>query len=120
MQFTPSFPQTVDARCFVDLAHAVSRATRSCGLDPPGFQTLPRRGQHGRVVRRTSGGAVVAIRTTGKSPEEVRNDMIDGVVRLQGQLSEPDEQTLRKRIESGLPPLIGLLQPGGQHHGQAA
>ena len=91
----------VNARCFVDLAQAVSQAVRACGLAPPGFQTLAPSGEYGRVVRRSRAGAVIAIRTTGKSPAEVRNDMIEGVVRLQG-LPDHDASELRERLGSDL------------------
>jgi hypothetical protein len=100
---SPDKSTTVNARCFVDLAQAVSQATRSCGLAPPGFQTLPRLGTYGRVLRRTRGGAVVAIRTMGKSPSQVRDDMIDGVIRLQGDLSAEEQGRLRDRLRLGSP-----------------
>jgi hypothetical protein len=93
-------PDGVNARCFVDLAQAVSQAVRVCGLAPPGFQTLPRLGQHARVLRRTRGGAVVAIRTMGKTPMQVRDDMIDGVVRLQGNLNGEDQRRLSDHLRS--------------------
>jgi hypothetical protein len=92
----------VNARCFIDLAQAVSAATRACGLAPPGFQTLPRAGQYGRVLRRSTVGAVVAIRTIGKSPAEVRNDMIDGVVCLQNRLTPQEAAALREHLQGGL------------------
>ena len=46
---------------------------------------------------------MVAIRTIGKSPSQVRDDMIDGVIRLQDHLSAEEQSRLRDRLRSGSP-----------------
>jgi hypothetical protein len=91
-------PNLVNARAFVDLAQSVAQAARDCGAVVPGFQTLPRLATNSRVLRRSTRGAIVCIRTAGKSSDDVENDMIEGVVRVQEGLTEPQLCDLRGEV----------------------
>lgn len=72
--------ETVPTLLFAQTARVLVTAVRSAGLTVPAFRSPPRVAGVTRTIRRTPGGAVVAVQLRGRSLEAVVADMIDGVI----------------------------------------
>ena len=70
------------------LARRLADEARRHGLVAPSFRSPPRVAAADRSIRRVPGGAIVAVRVTGRPWAEVAADMVEGVLatnRLRGQ-----------------------------------
>jgi hypothetical protein len=65
---------------FSALARALAAEARQRGLEAPGFRSPPRLAGVARSIRRSPGGAVVAVRIRDREVDAVAADMVDGVV----------------------------------------
>ena len=82
---------------FPHTARRLGLATRAAGLTVPAFRSPPRHPALVRSIRYMRGGAVVAIRLQGRTPEQVEHDMVDGVLaanRLAGEAARRMRITL--------------------------
>ncbi len=82
---------------FAHTARRLGLATRAAGLTVPAFRSPPRHPALVRSIRYLRGGAVVAVRLHGRSPEQVEADMVDGVLaanRLAGEAARRMRSTL--------------------------
>ncbi|MBV8692658.1 MAG: hypothetical protein JOZ37_05960 [Actinobacteria bacterium] len=79
---------------FSAIARALAMETRRLGLVTPGFRSPPRRFGLLRTIRRVQGGgAVVAVRLSGRPVAAVAGDMVDGVLAANGLTGEPAQST---------------------------
>ena len=68
---------------FAGTARRLAAAARARGLATPGFRTPPRQPGHDRTIRRyPDGSALVAVRVKGRRWDDVVDDLIDGVLRM--------------------------------------
>jgi hypothetical protein len=68
---------------FAGTARRLAAAARARGLAAPGFRTPPRQPGADRTIRRyPDGSALVAVRVKGRRPDDVVDDLIDGILRL--------------------------------------
>jgi hypothetical protein len=74
----------VSAGRFGHLARRLGAAARASGLVAPAFRTPPRRPGALRTVRRLPGGPVVAVRIRARPHNDVVNDMVEGVIVVNG------------------------------------
>jgi hypothetical protein len=75
-----SMPEATTAE-FVELARALSAASRSLRLRAPGFRSPPRLGGTARSLRRWPDGTTqVAVQVRGRPLTAVAADMVDGIV----------------------------------------
>ena len=66
---------------FTSLARLLAQEARRHGLAAPGYRFPPRLPEVDRTIRRyPGGGAVIAVRVRGRSPEAVANDMVEGLI----------------------------------------
>lgn len=68
---------------FAGTARRLAAAARARGLATPGFRTPPRQPGHDRTIRRyPDGSALVAVRVKDRRWDDVVDDLIDGVLRM--------------------------------------
>ena len=68
---------------FAGTARRLAAAARARGLESPGFRTPPRHPRWNRTIRRyPDGTALVAVRVKGRLWDDVVDDLIDGVLRM--------------------------------------
>lgn len=91
---------------FWELAGRLVAEAQGQGLVVPGFRSPPRLPGAVRTVRRQLGGALVSVAWRGRSSAEVVEDMIDGVVLVNG-LAGPAAETCRSHLRAALAPLGG-------------
>lgn len=100
---------------FADAARSLGAAARSAGLVVPAFRSPPRVPGAARTLRRYPGGAVVSV-TLDRPFDEVRADMVEGVVvvnRLDGEAA--------MRFRTALLDAVGAPTPeGAEAHPEAA
>lgn len=65
---------------FAETARHLGGAARAAGLVVPAFRCPPRVAGAPRTIRRYSGGAVVSVQLKGRPFDEVRADMVEGVI----------------------------------------
>ena len=88
---------------FWELARRVAAEARDLGLAVPGFRTPPRLPGAVRSVRRTPGGALVAVAWRDRPPSAVLADLVDGLVLVNG-LAGAEAAACRRRLWDGLAP----------------
>ena len=86
---------------FWELARRVAAEARRHGLVAPGFRTPPRLPGALRTVRRTPGGALVAVAWRGRPAVAVLADLVDGLVLVNG-LAGAEAADCRRRLWAGL------------------
>ena len=102
---------------FADTARRLGAATRAAGLVVPAFRAPPRLPGAARTLRRYSGGAVVSVRLD-RPFDEVRADMVEGVLRvnrLDGEAALRFRTALLEAV--GAPPSDDHAP---EHHSEAA
>jgi hypothetical protein len=68
---------------FAGTARRLAAAARARGLEAPAFRTPPRQPGHDRTIRRyPDGTALVSVRVKGRLWDDVVDDLIGGVLRL--------------------------------------
>ena len=91
--------ETCSALAFGELSRLVAAECRRGGLVAPSFRSPPRRRDASRTVRRYSNGQwLVSLRCRGRPVPEVVEDMVEGVLRvngLEGAAAEGWRSTLR-------------------------
>jgi hypothetical protein len=94
----------LDAMSLSDFSHVarvLSVLCREVGLIVPGFRSPPRSATVDRaIIRRSDGGAAIAVRLQGRSRDAVIDDLIDGVCVVNG---------LDGRARAGWVLALGLL-----------
>jgi hypothetical protein len=88
---------------FWELARRVATEARQLGLAVPGFRTPPRLPGAVRSVRRTPGGALVAVVWRDRPSSAVLADLVDGLVLVNG-LAGAEAAACRRRLWDGLAP----------------
>jgi hypothetical protein len=83
---------------FADTARAVAAAARHLGLAVPVFVSPPRLPRVARTLRRRADGTtVVAVRLSGRAPDAVTADLVEGVVAANW-LTGPDADAARAAL----------------------
>jgi hypothetical protein len=100
----PTTAAHLDAMSLSDFSHVarvLSVLCREVGLTVPGFRSPPRSATVDRaIIRRSDGGAAIAVRLQGRSRDAVIDDLIDGVCVVNG---------LDGRARAGWVLALGLL-----------
>jgi hypothetical protein len=95
---------------FARSARTLQQAARAAGLTVPAFRSPPRRRDCDRTIRRLAGGAVVAVRVQGRTPDAIQRDMVDGVLAANG-LDGAAAAHLRARLLGALGEVVPVSQP---------
>lgn len=91
---------------FTETARSLGAAARAHGLSVPAFRCPPRVAGAPRTLRRYPGGAVVAVLLKDRPFDEVRADMIEGVLvtnRLEGEAALRFRTTLLEALDVPAP-----------------
>ena len=90
--------ETASSIRFSAAARLVAAEARDAGLVVPGFRSPPRiTGADRTVRRRPDGGAIVAVRVRGRPFAAVANDLVEGVVAVNG-LAGDEADRCRRRL----------------------
>ena len=90
--------ETASSIRFSVAARLVAAEARAAGLVVPGFRSPPRiTGADRTVRRRPDGGAIVAVRVRGRPFAAVANDLVEGVVAVNG-LAGNEADRCRRRL----------------------
>ena len=96
--------ETCSALDFGELSRLVVSECRRHGLVAPGFRSPPRRRDATRTLRRYPNGHwLVSVRSRGRRVSEVVEDMVDGVLRVNGLEGKAGEGWRQALLSSCIP-----------------
>ena len=81
-------PASCSSLRFAALARHLAAHARELGLAAPAFRSPPRNPSATRSIRRTDHGPIVAVRIRGRSPNEVAEDLIAGIMAVNDGVGE--------------------------------